>query len=221
MTVPVFGRVSTLPEVLNIYDNFGLEELRDNVIELVLKKHPNPLVIDCGVNVGITVRWWLRLNLQGRVIGVDMLHESIEFASASIRSGPHAEDSKRFQGLEGALYSEEGVEFEVAFDNPLHGNNSLFGAHGNKLTRRKLKSTTLDHLVGDVQDSSVTLLKIDLEGAGGKALAGATKLLGKTNHVVFESHSEMECREASRVLFQEGFLMRRVATKNTWWERAA
>lgn len=219
MVVPVFGRIATLPEVLNIYDNFGLEELRDPVIEQILREAQEPLVIDCGVNVGITVRWWLYLNPKAQVIGVDMLQEALDFTRQALYASPPSYDAARFRGLPGTLYSKNGVEFEVAFDNPLDGDNSLLTASAGKLQKRKVKTLTLDHLFADEDNTEVTLMKIDLEGAGGKALAGARKLLTRVSHVVFESHNAEETAEASSVLFESGFVMRRASKRNTWWQR--
>ena len=163
MVVPVFGRIATLPEVLNIYDNFGLEELRDPVIEQILREAQEPLVIDCGVNVGITVRWWLYLNPKAQVIGVDMLQEALDFTRQALYASPPSYDAARFRGLPGTLYSKNGVEFEVAFDNPLDGDNSLLTASAGKLQKRKVKTLTLDHLFADEDNTEVTLMKIDLE----------------------------------------------------------
>jgi FkbM family methyltransferase len=219
MVVPIFGRISTLPETLNIYDNFGLEELRDKTIEQALKDTDRPLVIDCGVNVGITVRWWLYLNPRSKVIGIDMLKEPLDFTRQALNAGPHPENSNRFCGLTGTLYSTDQIEFEIAFDNPLEGDNSLFNGKRDRLQKRKLKTVTLDNLLRDEMSAKVTLIKIDLEGAGGKALAGAINLLARTNHVVFESHNAEEMSEASRILFENGFVMRRATNRNTWWKR--
>jgi FkbM family methyltransferase len=219
MVVPIFGRVSTLPETLNIYDNFGLEELRDKTVELALKETDHPLVIDCGVNVGITVRWWLYLNQHSKVIGIDMFKEAIDFTRQVLDADSQAENASRFCGLTGTLYSTDEAEFEIAFDKPLEGDNSLFKSKSDSLQKRRLKTVTLDTLLQDKGGSKVTLIKIDLEGAGGKALAGATNLLARTSHVVFESHNEEETSEASRILFENGFVMRRTANRNSWWER--
>ncbi len=52
-----FGRITKIDEILNLHDNFGKGELRFPEIERHIASEKNPIVFDCGVNVGITVRW--------------------------------------------------------------------------------------------------------------------------------------------------------------------
>ena len=86
VNIPIFGKIKTYQEISNLYDNFAMKELRDEVVENHLLLEKNPLVVDCGVNVGVTVRWWLNglSNNNLRVIGIDMIEESHKFTINSL-----------------------------------------------------------------------------------------------------------------------------------------
>jgi len=216
--VPVFGVLKTDHEVRNLCDNFAKGVLRDEKIEQYLREKKAPCIIDCGVNVGITIRWWLALNSEARVFGVDMLEETHRFTIDAIKAGGLGED--RYKGITAALWSVCGKEFTIDVEDPLWGDNNLYQKAGAKHSRTFV-SRTLDEIFAKEAISEVDLLKIDLEGAGAEALKGATELLKKTKYVVFENHGEDESKEASGVLVQNGFLVRRVGERqHLWWEKA-
>lgn len=212
----VFGNVSTVAEVKNIHDNFAVGEMRDPVIEEALRVSPSPVVVDCGVNVGITVRWWFQFHPRCRVVGVDMVQEAHDFTMAKL-SGiqPGLKDS--YVAECGVLSSAEGHDVAFAFDDPLHGENAATNATGQH--QRLIRSLTLDGIVARRNLSAITLLKLDIEGGGGDALLGAVECLHRTKHVIFESHNEREMKLASQLLCRSGFLLRRFRNRNTFWER--
>ncbi|MEY4940863.1 MAG: hypothetical protein RIQ93_2598, partial [Verrucomicrobiota bacterium] len=84
--VPIFDEVGTIAEILNIHDNFAVGELRDALVEAELSTASTPIVVDCGVNVGVTVRWWLHLNAACRVFGFDMMEEAHEITRQRLGS---------------------------------------------------------------------------------------------------------------------------------------
>ncbi len=217
--VPVFGVLKTDHEVRNLCDNFAKGVLRDEKIEQYLREQKSPCVIDCGVNVGITIRWWLALNPASKVYGVDMLEETHQFTRAALKAGGLGEE--RYHGITAALWSSSGKPFTIDVEDPLWGDNSLFQKKEGAKHDRTFVSRTLDELFAAEPLATVDLLKIDLEGAGAEALKGATELLKKTKYVVFENHGEAESKEASAVLVRNGFGVRRVGERqHLWWEKA-
>jgi len=217
--VPVFGVLRTDHEVRNLCDNFAKGVLRDEKIERELSQKRAPCVIDCGVNVGITIRWWLSLNKAAQVYGVDMLQETHDFTRNAIRAGGLGEE--RYHGITAALWSSSGKTFTIDVRDPLWGDNNLFQEKGGAKNDRTFVSRTLDEIFAGEAIETVDLLKIDLEGAGAEALKGATELLKNTKQVVFENHGEEESKEASAVLVRNGFLVRRVGERqHLWWEKA-
>lgn len=216
--VPVFGTIRTRHELRNIFDNFGIYSLiRDKTIEKYLSKAPNPCVIDCGVNVGITVRWWFHLNRQAKVYGVDMLAEAHQFTDQAIKFIGIDEES--YTPVQAALWSENGKQFKVGIGDPLNGDHGLFQGEDKNKNERIFTTRTLDSIFTSQNLDEVDLLKIDLEGAGVETLKGATQLLQKTKHVLIESHSKELYASASKILTDNRFLLRKVTSRNSWWEK--
>lgn len=217
VNLPIFGNVSTVAEVKNIHDNFAVGEMRDPVIEEAIRVSPSPVVLDCGVNVGITVRWWFQFHPRCRVVGVDMIQEAHDFTVNKL-SGIRPGLKDAYEAECGVLSSEDGRDVTFAFNDPLHGENAATNAAGKH--KRSICSLTLDGIVTRRNLGAITLLKLDIEGEGGRALLGATDCLRKTKHVIFESHNESEMKLASQLLGRSGFLLRRFRNRNTFWERA-
>ncbi len=211
VNVPIFGNVSTLPEVLNLHDNFAAGELRDHHVERVIAAHERPVIVDCGVNVGITVRWWFHLNPKAKVVGIDMIAEAHAFTIQKLQS-------QDYVPITAALSKKGGEDASVRFDDPLNGESSLARAAGS--IERSVPTTTLDELLRPLRLSEVTLLKIDIEGAAVEAIQAASNTLAITRHIVFEHHSTEELGIVTRELVKAGFLLRRFKNRNLWFVRA-
>jgi FkbM family methyltransferase len=198
--MPIFGNISTVDEILNIHDNFGKAELRFDCIESHLKKAVNPIIVDCGVNVGITIRWWHYLNPGAKIIGFDMMKEAHEFTLKKIGAS-----SSWYVPLTCALSSSEGKAIDINFDDPLFGENSVNST--NKKYKREVKTCTLDNSLENIAVGGATIdvLKIDIEGHGAEALRGAAATIKKTRFVIFETHSKDEISESSDMLIKAGF----------------
>lgn len=196
--LPVFGAVSTVDEVLNIHDNFGNGELRHEEVENHLRQTPGPVIVDCGVNIGITIRWWHYLNPKARVFGFDMMEEAHSFTRSRI--GVPAD---WYEPVTCALAAHDGTAIEISFDDPLFGENSVSAT--NRAQKRIVETGTLDSRLRRFRPTRIDLLKIDIEGYGAEALKGARNTLGKTRYVLFETHSKQEVSEAARILHDAGF----------------
>lgn len=198
LQLPVFGTVSSLDEILNIHDNFGKAELRNPEIEDHLRATPNPVIVDCGVNIGITVRWWHHLNPQARVFGFDMMEEAHSFTKSRLD-----QPADWYIPTTCALAAKDGDSVQLSFDEPLFGENSVDAT--NRKHARTVRTGTLDARLSHYHVKAIDLLKIDIEGYGAEALKGAHRTLDKTRYVMFETHSRVEISEASRILMQAGF----------------
>lgn len=212
--VPIFGTISTLSEILNIHDNFAAGELRDPYIEQILGKAVNPVVIDCGVNVGITVRWWYHLNHACKIFGLDMMQEAHDLTIQRLKGTKAA-----YTGITAALSSTDGEEVTIRFNDPLEGENSIdsirYGAASRNLITARLDSVLAPHSLDRIE-----VLKIDIEGYAAKALAGASNTLSITQNVILEVHSEDELGESEVILVESGFRLRRFRNRNLWFRRA-
>jgi FkbM family methyltransferase len=219
VTLPVFGRISTPHEVRNIFDNFGTGQLRNKAVERYLSAKEAPCVIDCGVNVGVTARWWLHLNSRATVFGIDMLKEAQEFTAEAIRAMGIPEG--RYRPVTAALWSESGKNFTVGVSDPLYGDYGFYRPDKEE-TERAVTTKTLDAIAGSEHIGEVDLLKIDLEGAAADALRGAVELLKRTRYVVFEIHDVHNKEErglASGIMAGSGFRLINVNGRQLWWKK--
>lgn len=215
--VRIFGNIRTLHEIRNIFDNFGKSsQIRDRYIESYLAGRKDPVIIDCGVNVGVTARWWLHLNGNSTVFGVDMIKECHDFTADAVISAGYG--AGRYAPVTAALWSEDGKRFTVAGHDPLCGDHS-FDWPGSGENARTFVTKRLDTVFGPDVVGHVDLIKIDLEGAGGSALLGGPELLKRTRNVVMEVHNEKEALPAKKALKESGFVLRRTNGRHLWWIR--
>lgn len=212
VTLPVFGTVSTVDEVLNIHDNFGKGELRFEEIENHLRGAHQPVIVDCGVNIGITVRWWHHLNPYAKVIGFDMMEEAHAFTRARIGS-----PSDWYAPVTCALAAHDGETINISFDDPLFGENSV--AATNRKQLRRVRTGTLDSSLRQYSLTGIDLLKMDIEGYGAEALKGGEETLAKTRYVMFETHTRQETSEAASILHEAGFQVIGMRARTLVFER--
>lgn len=215
VSVRIFGRIATIPEILNIHDNFGEGELRDPQIEAILSRAARPVVVDCGVNVGITVRWWFHLNRACRVIGCDMMQEAHDLTRQRL-AGRQAD----YTGLTAALSSTDGEAVTIRYTDPLDGRNGIGRGPVGGAADRTLVTCRLDTLLAGCALERIDVLKIDIEGYAAKAFLGAPRTLAITQNVILEIHSEQELGEAEAILVRGGFRLRRFRNRNLWFTRS-
>ncbi len=204
--------IRTLQEAGNYLDNFIQGELRHPEVELLLAQIGGH-VLELGVNVGITARWWLSLGPAVSVTGIDMISESLDYSRKRLAE---AGLENRAGFITGAVGSEP-REMEITFDDPLEGTNSLGAGSGSH--RRWVKVDTVDQWLCR-ERRAVALLKIDIEGQGGEALLGAQQTLKRTRWVVVETHSQNELETSARTLTAAGFLLSAFHGRTMWWRKA-
>lgn len=213
VSVPIFGTVATWPEVVSIHDNFVVGELRDSEIETKLSEATAPVVVDCGINAGVTVRWWLHLNSAVRVFGFDMMQEAHDLTRERLQ-----EKGKSYTGVTAPLSSADGEEVTTHYTDPLDGENRIEGAARGPF-HRTLKTARLDSLLAPYSLDRIELLKIDVERTGDLVLRGAPNTLSVTQNVVVEHHSKRELGDSVTILVDAGFQLRRVRSRNLWFKR--
>ena len=85
VTLAGFGKIHSWAEAINLIDNFSLCELRCEEVENHLRTSSESWVVDVGVNVGVSSRWWFSLADHVQVIGIDMFQEALDFATGQDR----------------------------------------------------------------------------------------------------------------------------------------
>jgi FkbM family methyltransferase len=213
VSIPIFGTVGTWPEVVSIHDNFVVGELRDSYIETKLSEATAPVVVDCGINAGITVRWWLHLNPSARVFGFDMMQEAHDLTHQRLQ-----EKGRSYMGITAPLSSADGEEVTISYTDPLDGENRIEGAARGPF-HRALRTARLDTLLAPYRLDRIELLKVDVERTGDLVLRGAPNALSITQNVVVEHHSKRELGDSVAILVEAGFRLRRVRNRNLWFKR--
>lgn len=211
ITVPIFGSVTTMAEILNIHDNYAVGELRNPHVEAELGRIANPVVVDCGINVGITVRWWLHLNPSCRVFGLDMFQEAHDFTRARL-----GETAPNYTGITAALSEVDGEKLTLCFNDPLDGTNRI-DRLASGMQQRQVDTGRIDTLLAPHGLRHIDLLKMDIEGYAGKALRGATRTLSITQNVILEKHSDEELAESEEILVSQGFRLTYFQARNLWF----
>ena len=213
ISLPHFGSVASRPEATNLLDNFALDELRSDEVEDHLRRSPSAWVVDVGVNIGVTCRWWLSLSPSVHVAGVDMFQEALDYTTAAIgRSAQLA----RWHPICAAVGDHDGT-VEVQFSDPLEGTSSIGSSNGNQT--RRIQMQTLDELLSSTSMARIGLLKLDIEGSAGHALRGAAITLSKCDYVTVETHSDEETSLSSRALIAAGFHVFHVRGRTIWWRK--
>lgn len=215
ITLPPFGRISLYNEFLSIYDNIIEKELRCDEIEVSLKKSTRPVIVDLGINLGMTVRWWFSLNQNAAVYGIDMIPESLDFTTERLKTIP---GTFNWTGIPSAI-SDHKQSFEIQYDDPLDGSNSVFSNEGK--IKRTVQADTLDNLIAPYTLTDVYLLKIDIEGYGALALRGADALLSMCRYIILETHTPEEISEANRILTEKDWEIFLVKGRSAFYRNLA
>jgi FkbM family methyltransferase len=210
-----FGKIHSWAEAINLIDNFSLCELRSEEVENHLRSATESWVVDIGINVGISARWWLSLADRVQVLGIDMFQEALDFTTERIATNG---DRERWHPVSGAVGDSDRI-VELRFDNPLEGTSRLDGLAGRSL--RKIRVRPLDSMLAAIAPRSIGLMKIDIEGAAGLALTGAGEALARCDYVSVETHSDEETRTSSRALMAAGFHLFHIRGRTMWWRRRA
>jgi len=209
--VPGLGPLIRRNEARSLMDNFCLGELRCSEVEAAIRAHTAPVIVDLGVNLGMSIRWWFHLNAKARVIGVEMMQESLDYTTQRLAE---CHPNAAWKPNCCAAAATDAEPMEIRFSDPLEGTTSA--AHASGEQRRSVPVRCLDSIVDEPE---VMLLKCDIEGYGGYALNGARAVLKRTSYVVTETHGPEEMALMSRVLFESGFAPFQLSSRSLWWRR--
>lgn len=212
--LPVFGMISHQGELLSIRGNILQGSIRDRNMERQIRKATQPVIVDCGVNVGVTVRWWFYLNPQATVYGIDMMQEANDF---TMRALPD-HFKIRYVPITAVLASETGRVVELNYYDPLFGGNSAGAASGYSQNRR-VHSMTLDDCLSSYHIDNIDLLKVDIEDSAASMFQGAMRTLSKVKNILLEIHSEKEREDSICLLREKGLRIKKSHKRQVWLEK--
>jgi FkbM family methyltransferase len=159
----------------------------------------NPLIIDCGANIGLAVLYWKQLYESARVIAFEpdpVVFEVLswncqQFGLSNVRLINKAVSNQVGEAL---FYAEGADAGHLVFDKVNGG-------------RPAVPVATVR--LSDFLDDEIDLLKIDIEGAETVVLRDCEDLLHRVKHVFVEYHSflgqEQRLDEIFSILKKNGF----------------
>jgi FkbM family methyltransferase len=174
---------------------------------------PGEVVYDCGANLGLYDRFLVSNLGAGRVVAFEPSEENRRFLAANLALGKIGD---RTTVLPFALADEDGTaEFQV--DDVQTTSGALSRVTGGEASegRRNLRLAPLtirvpcrrlDTVVAEERLPPPDVIKIDVEGAEGLLLRGATGLLRERGpRLVVELHGAGVAREVLELLFAQGY----------------
>ena len=216
LSLPVFGMISRKEELLNIRNNILQGSVRDRNTERQIRRAKQPVIVDCGVNLGVTVRWWFYLNPQATVYGIDMMEEANDFIMKAL---PDRFKTK-YVPITAVLASDTGRVVELSYDDPLFGGNNAGIASGYS-EKRRVHSKTLDDCLQSYRIDTIDLLKVDIEDSAASMFQGVAKTLPKVKNILLEVHTEKEREDSICLLREKGFCIRKSYKRHIWLEKIA
>lgn len=169
---------------------------------------PGDIVLDAGANIGvITIVLARCVEPTGRVIAVEMMPDT----AARLRRHIAMNGIGNVEVVEKALSSESDQMVMASVPRGFFGQASIVhdGASAD-MTTVSVRTATIDALVGDIP--SITLMKMDLEGAEPQALLGAERSLENIRAIVFESWSGGD--DIGGVLSEKGYSISPIDGRN-------
>ena len=136
--------------------------------------HPDDVVFDCGANVGVYTRVALAAGAK-LVVAIEPAPENVE----CLRRNYAVEISRgRVIVVPKGVWDREDV-LTLREDSGNSARDSFVGSFGQALRETRVPLTTIDRLVEELHLGSVGFMKLDIEGAEKRALAGAVHTLQK------------------------------------------
>lgn len=161
----------------------------------------NPVILDLGANIGLTMADFARSYPGSTVIGVELDHQNALLCRQNI-----APWSDRCQLIEGAVWFEDGeLTYETSFgsEDAFTVSPSDKSTRGTPVTARALNISTILREVGD--PPIVDFLKMDIEGAESSVLEKNTEWAARVRAIKVELHHGYTHDAAIAALRRMGF----------------
>lgn len=137
-----------------------------------------PRILDCGANIGVTVRYWKHLYPDASVIAFEPDPEIFQILKNNVRSFPGIEL------VQAAVWSSEG-EISFICEGREGGRIEEVSTNQTDYTTKTLPTKRLR----DYLNEPIDLLKIDIEGAELAVLEDCVDRLHNVQHLFVEHHS--------------------------------
>ena len=132
------------------------------------------IVLDCGANVGVTVRVWLEAGAK-QVVAIEPAPENIEVLRRNFKDEVAA--GRVIIYPKGVWDKEELLPMQIDPQNSAADSFLIHRAGGTEV--RGIPLTTIDKLTDELKLARVDFIKMDIEGAEPRALVGARQTIAK------------------------------------------
>lgn len=150
---------------------------------------PGDVFIDAGANIGIYAVLASRLvGPTGKVMAIEMMSRTADVLQRHVAIN----NCSNVEIVERALSDRPGLTLTGRVPTGKHGQATIaqFSRSYGTFEEEEVRTTTLDELCRGF--GHIALLKLDIEGAEERALAGARSMLQRTNRIIYESHTASE-----------------------------
>jgi FkbM family methyltransferase len=172
----LLGTKFTYPDQASF--DFIYNEVFNKQIYKFISLKPNPVIIDCGANIGLSVLYFKQLYPDSQITAF----EPDPNIFAILQSNLLQFDFKNIRLIQHALWDEE-TEIQFYHDGSDGGRIETTNTPGNLLTQ--VKTDKLSKYI----DKEVDFLKIDIEGAELKVINEIENKLHLIKHLFIEYHS--------------------------------
>lgn len=179
----------------SFYDTY--REIFENSIYEFKTDNPNPIILDCGANMGLSILYFSKKHPNAEIIAFEPDESVLPFLEKNIQS----QDLKNVNLFKKAVWTEE-TELKFYTDNGLGGRVEK---KYNSCTPKIIKSVRLR----DFLNKPIEMLKIDIEGSEFDVLKHCEDRLFNVNYIFIEYHSfydeEQHLEDILNIVKRQGF----------------
>ncbi len=185
-TISLFGKKIVVPDTLSFVWQF-----HEIFVEEYYKfetKSPNPIILDCGANIGLSTLYFKRTFPDAIIYGYEPDESVFECLSFNIKSFGF----KNVNLIKKAIWiNNEGVSF---FSEGADS-SSIYSDKANK----KVESVRLKEILMSL-GNKIDFLKMDIEGAEVEVIKDCEEQINKIQNIFIEYHSFINSKQQLEVL---------------------
>ena len=184
--------VLTVFEIFN-EESYSLTKLKSwNKINInykkILKNNLNPLIIDCGSNIGCSSEYFSRIFSKASILSLEPNNESLTFSKKNLISS-------RVTSINKAVSSED-KKLLIDIDDHDNRNSKISSVKG-----IEIQSVSIKNLINDNNESIPFIIKIDIEGFENELFSKNYDWINKFDIIIIEIHDWMLPGEANSFNF--------------------
>lgn len=154
----------------------------------ILKNNLNPLIIDCGSNIGCSSEYFSRIFSKASILSLEPNNESLTFSKKNLISS-------RVTSINKAVSSED-KKLLIDIDDHDNRNSKISSVKG-----IEIQSVSIKNLINDNNESIPFIIKIDIEGFENELFSKNYDWINKFDIIIIEIHDWMLPGEANSFNF--------------------